>query len=153
MNPIRFSFCFFPSFIVIFILLSSNNNSNHETIHLVIKIYIFNRGYKLYANDPVDQFSNHRISFHIYQKIIAHAIQWTKWLKKLSVSITCFTSKRSSPNWQNAPRNTARQSTCPSQMLPPRIGQSMKDNTSCFVERRWGLLVTSEWSKHSIFPN
>ena len=27
---------------------------------------------------------NPRISFHIYQKIIAFAFQWTKWLKKLS---------------------------------------------------------------------
>ena len=29
--------------------------------------------------------SNPRISFHICQKMIAYAFQWTKWLKKLSV--------------------------------------------------------------------
>ena len=36
----------------------------------------------LYGNDPVGLCSNSSISFHIYQKITTHAIQWTKCLKK-----------------------------------------------------------------------
>ena len=48
-------------------------------IQLVIKMY-------LDANDPADLSSNPRISFHICQKIILYAFQWTKWLKKGSIS-------------------------------------------------------------------
>ena len=45
------------------------------------------QGETLYANDPVGPCSNPRISFHFCQeiKIIAYAIQWTKWIKKLGV--------------------------------------------------------------------
>ena len=35
---------------------------------------------------------NPRIYFHIFQKIITHAFQWTKWLKKLSVFKIMVTS-------------------------------------------------------------
>ena len=59
---------------------------------LIMKLYSFgyknvpfNRGDELYANDPAGLGSNPRISFHICQKIVAVAIQWTKSLKKRSV--------------------------------------------------------------------
>ena len=39
------------------------------------KMYLFNPGDELYANDPAGLNSNPRISFHIYLKIIAYAIQ------------------------------------------------------------------------------
>jgi len=45
----------------------------------------WNGGDKLYGSDPVGPCSNPRISFQFCQKIIAYAIQWTKWLVKLSV--------------------------------------------------------------------
>ena len=53
-----------------------------NTIHLVIKLYLFNRGDELYVNDPAGLSSNLSISFHICQKIIAYAIQWSKLFKK-----------------------------------------------------------------------
>ena len=88
MHSTEFSFCFFPGFFAIFILLSLNNNNDHETLFSWLKCTFFNRGDMIYSNDDVGLCSNSRISFNIYQKIIAYAMQKIKWLKRKNLS--CF---------------------------------------------------------------
>ena len=65
---------------------SLGNVWSWNSIQLVTKMSLFNRGDELYdANNPAGLSSNPSISFHICQKIIVYAIQWTNELKKLSV--------------------------------------------------------------------
>ena len=61
---------------------------------------VFSREDKPYANDHVDQCSNPRIYFHIYKKIIAYAIQWIKWLNKLSVFNIITTAETYNSDWE-----------------------------------------------------